>query len=466
MAGGRRMNGRAMATGQDNFGGGRRGLVARLAAFVRAFRSARDGSVAIAFGLSFIPLIIAVGVGIDLGRAYVAKNRLLHTADSAGLAIGAAYASGQDLNLVLSNYFTANFASDNLATVTSSAYSVNEAETVITVTAEAVVQTTFMKIAGINSVTVSASSQVTRSETGIEVVLVLDNSGSMAGSKLTSLKTASNSLVDILFGDDAAPTNLKIGLVPFSNNVNIGPSNTGYVTDTSIYDWGTTSWGGCTLANVTDDNDTKDDMTGGWTPFYWADDSNNNWYYSGGYHISSSATPNRYCPSQALTPLTNSKTTLTTAIDAMVAYGGTHINWGAIWGWRVISPSEPFTEGVAYGTEGWAKAVIILTDGANTAYSYVYDAFGYPSQGWLGVTSVSDVEDELDNRLATICTNMKAQDITVYTITFDLSDPTTQAIFEACATDSNKYYDSPTTAELERTFRAIAAELKKLRITG
>jgi len=431
--------------------------------------SAKEGVVAVIVAFSMIPLILAVGVSVDVGRAYLVKQRLLHTTDSAGLAIAAAIdddSTSEELQEVLDNFISANFPDASIGTVSSTSFTYDS--TTVNVTAEVNVVTTFMKLANIDELSVSASSEITRQEDYLEVVLVLDNSGSMSGSKLTALKEASDSLIDTLFGTSDTSSLVKIGLVPFSNNVNIGSSNTGYVSDTSVYDWGTTSWEGCVEAVVTDDEDTKDDYTGPWTPFYWADDSNNNWYYSGGYHISSYRTPNLYCPDAAITPLTNDKATLTTAIDNMVANGGTHINWGAIWGWRVISPSEPFTEGSAYGTADTTKAVIILTDGANTAYSFVDDAFGYPSDELLGsgINTASEVADELDVRLATICENIKDADILVYSITFNVSDSDTQDLFEDCATDTDYYYDSPSTDELTRTFRSIAAELKKLRVSN
>lgn len=439
--------------------------IARALKRLAIFHKVRDGSVGVILALTAVPLLLATGISIDLGRAYLVKERLTNTADKAGLALGAA-SSSADLDTLLSNFFNANFPSDSIGSVTETSYT-NDGTT-ITISATASVTTTFMQLLGRDTISVTASSEITVQEDSLEVVLVLDNSGSMSGSKLTSLKSAANSLLDILFGDETTSTQVKIGLVPFSNNVNIGNSNTGYVSDPTVFNWYSDEWQGCVEAQTTDDEDTKDDYTGTWTPFYWPDDSNNNWYYSGSDHISSSRGPNLYCPDQEIVPLTNVKSTLTTAIDGMAAYGGTHINWGAIWGWRVVSPSEPFTEGAAYGTTDNTKAVIILTDGANTAYSFVYDAFGYPSDERLGsgINTASEVADEIDDRLATICTNMKAEGVIVYTITFSLSDTDTQDIFETCATDTNKYYDSPSTSELERTFRAIAAELKKLHISG
>ena len=61
---------------------------------------------------------------------------------------------------------------------------------------------------------------------------------------------------------------------------------------------------------------------------------------------------------------------------------------------------------------------------------------------------------------------MKANDIIIYTITFDVDDAETQTLFENCATDPDKYYNSPTGTELSRAFRAIAAQLKKLHISS
>ncbi|WP_165842815.1 TadE/TadG family type IV pilus assembly protein [Phenylobacterium deserti] len=61
----------------------------------------------------------------------------------------------------------------------------------------------------------------------IEVALVLDNTGSMAGTKLTNLKNAANSLVDKLVDASRRSTNsdpLRISLVPFSSTVRILPT--------------------------------------------------------------------------------------------------------------------------------------------------------------------------------------------------------------------------------------------------
>ena len=441
----------------------------RLQSAFQVFRSAERGAIAMMVALAMVPLMLAAGISMDIGRAYIVKQRLLQTTDAAALAIAAGIDSDStdaELTDILDDFVDANYEGNEYTSITSRTYSYADSNVTVTLTAS--VDTTFMAIVDINSLDVTANSIVTRSEDTLEVVLVLDNSGSMSGSKMTALKDASDSLLDILFGTESTSSQVKIGLVPFSNNVNIGSANTGYVNDPSAYNWGVTSWAGCVMAQTTDDEDTKDDYEGPWDVMWWDDDSNNNWYSWGNYYDTSSRSPNKYCIENAITPLTNDKSTLEDAISDMDAYGGTHINLGAVWGWRVVSPSEPFTEGSAYNDSNNNKAVIILTDGANTAYSYVYDAFGYPSDELLGsgINTASEVADEIDDRLETICTNMKNAGITVYTITFSLSDTDTKTIFENCATDTDKYYDSPSTDELTRTFRSIAAELKQLHIVN
>src|SRR6185312_2381041 len=57
------------------------------------------------------------------------------------------------------------------------------------------------------------------------VAIVLDNSGSMAGSKIDSLKTAASNLVDTLFtaAQNSSETDpIKIAVVPFAASVNVG----------------------------------------------------------------------------------------------------------------------------------------------------------------------------------------------------------------------------------------------------
>ena len=73
---------------------------------------------------------------------------------------------------------------------------------------------------GQGEITVTASAEILRK--GLEVALILDNTGSMKGGKLESLRNASQDLVDILFQVPELQANLKVGIVPYSASVNVG----------------------------------------------------------------------------------------------------------------------------------------------------------------------------------------------------------------------------------------------------
>ena len=69
-------------------------------------------------------------------------------------------------------------------------------------------------------------------------------------------------------------------------------------------------------------------------------------------------------------------------------------------------------------------------------------------------------------RTAAVCDAVKAQDIIVYTITFQVSSSTVRNLMRDCATDVSNYFDSPDAATLEASFREIGRELSNLRIGG
>jgi Flp pilus assembly protein TadG len=141
----------------------------------------RDGAVLVWFGVTIIPLLLAVGVGIDIARAYAVKVRLGAAIDDAGLAVATTLDPTINAANRLNKYFYGNFASTQIGTAT--AVSMQNDATVtnaIDVTGTATVPTTFMALAGFNSITVSASAQIVRRAPNIDFYLLLDSSPSMA----------------------------------------------------------------------------------------------------------------------------------------------------------------------------------------------------------------------------------------------------------------------------------------------
>lgn len=459
---------------------------------IRNFVNNTSGSVFIIVALSAMAVLGATGVAVDIGRSQMVQAKLQNAVDAAGLAAGATINSA-DLTEVATKYILLNFNHGNLnATLHPVVATLSADKKILTVTAAADVPTTIMKLLGHSTVTIDATTEVTRSNKGLELALVLDTTGSMSGTKIFALKTASHDLVDILFGDTTTQENLWIGVVPFSQAVNVGSSHTNWL-NASHYaglNWGTTSWSGClderysTGRDVTDDPPFDLAAPAAAVPaapyerfraYYWPDhDTYNNWITSGPtYKITGSKGPNTYCPS-VLTPLSNTKTTINAGIDALVANGNTHIGVGAVWGWRLISPRWRGYWGgsmdsnnlpLDYNTPLMSKAVVIMTDGTNTISNSVRGAYGYLSNGNLGTTSSSAATTQLNNRLSSVCTAMKTQGITVYTILFEESSATITTLMRNCASNPDYFFNSPTEEALKTAFQTIGDSLASLRIS-
>jgi hypothetical protein len=368
-----------------------------------------------------------------------------------------------------------------------------------------------MRIFGEDTMTVNARTVVQRQTTGLELALVLDITGSMLDqNKIGSLKTAANELINILYGDRATVPNLWVSVVPYIAAVNVGTSNMSFLASNdrargSATQFAPTTWGGCVLArgsgrDRTDDPpsvasftsylypDTGDVFRNVSNEFFWNDwKSPRNPAYSTTTATWSSGAvywtgwgPNVGCPAP-VTPLVVAKSTVTAAINALRPWykGGTVTSEGLAWGWRSISPRWRglWAGGISgmpldYGTPNMRKVIVLLTDGDNQMPSYSsggttvwpYNAYaGLPSN--LYASTQSGDEDELDRRTTTVCTNIKAQGITIYTITFGSAPSSAgQALMKACASKSEYHFHPPDGTTLRTAFRTIGQQLSNLRI--
>lgn len=186
---------------------------------------------------------------------------------------------------------------------------------------------------------------------------------------------------------------------------------------------------------------------------------------------------NQNCPSQPVLALTDALTKsqeIKDRIDDMTAGGSTNVAVGLAWGWRVLSPGEPFSQGAAYNDPEVRKALVVLTDGRNDlpgdSLSYLgapYNTYGYGYEQRLGSGNNTDneMEDVIDSRVSTLCENIKAKNIRVYTITFAVTDTATVNRMRDCATEPGLYFNSPDSADLQNAFRQIAEDLASLYIS-
>ncbi len=454
------------------------------------FRNNR-GAVAPIVAMAVGALVAAAGAATDYARAQMVQTKLSDTLDAAGLAAGSTMSSQQDVQDTAQNYFKVNFPSGYMrSSAQLTGVTANQTGTVLTLHATANVPTVFMQMMGIDSIPVSADTEITRKSGGLELALVMDNTGSMAGTKIQSLISAASELVDILFGDDTTKDDLWIGLVPFSQAVNIGPSRSSWINSTyKTLDWGPSGynvWAGCVDARVTGGGNITDDppTSSPFNAYYWPSDSYNTWKTTTTKKGKTTTTystftttvgPNAYCP-QPLQIMSNSKSTVLAGIQTMQARGNTHIDVGAVWGWRMLSPRWRGLWGGAmntnnlpldYSSPNMTKAAVILSDGDNTMSSQIYTAYGYLSQGQLGTTNATTAVKKLDSNLLSVCTAMKSHGIKIYTILFDVDASDTNAInlFKKCASADDYFFNSPTNAELEKAFQQIGDSLSNLRVS-
>lgn len=441
------------------------------------FGTETTAAVAIVFALSIPMFIGAAGVAVDLAQAYNVKNRLANAVDKAALAAGSTTGTAEEIEAQVNNFITANYPEGALGDAFN--ISVVLGDGTVTVTASARVNTSFMSIMGTDYIDVHQETVVKRELGGVEVVLVLDVTGSMAGNNITALKTASTNFLNIMFSRIEDPEYLKIAIVPFSASVNVGSYGLGFRPDGTVYDTGfvnhpssddyinppsniqynsgtsgtSNHWRGCILERGSGD-DLTDEASPNWRMYRYPRICGS--YYSNGSCRSySNNDPNRGCTMNRLVPLTNNQTALQNAINGLQATGNTYINVGLVWGWRVISPSYPFTEGAAYDDVDWSKTIILMTDGDNVPYNQ-YSAYGsYP-----GLSA-----GNLNSKVTSVCNNVKAAGVTLYTITFQSGiSNSTRTLFRNCATKEEFYFDAPSNQDLVDVFENIANQLSQLHI--
>jgi hypothetical protein len=184
--------------------------------------------------------------------------------------------------------------------------------------------------------------------------------------------------------------------------------------------------------------------------------------------------PNRACP-EPIQPLTSNQGQVISKIESMRAYagGGTIGSEGLAWGWRVLSPTPPFTEGKPYSKDN-KKIIVMMTDGENLiAQSNIggptisdYTSYGYLRYGRFPKETFADAKSYINSRLAAVCENIKATGIEIFTVTFKVTDKATTDLYTQCASKPPYYYNAKTSAELKNSFEQIGKAISKLRVAN
>ena len=499
-------------------GRGATGLLARLG-------RDRRGAVAITVAGSFLAMMAMVMFAVDVGRLHVTSTNLQAALDAAALA-GTRDLRSPTFETDVEQVFDANFEAGGLGAeiVDFSVTPVEDDHGVrrLELSAEARLASPLgdlLDVAGLNWLHVAADNRTVRETQGVELVMVLDNTGSMrGGGKDADLRAAARTLTDVLYGDETSKPNLYVGIVPYTATVNVGPQHRDWLDDdlasrpappASMAAFAPTSWKGCVLARAdggdrTDAPPADDPID----PYFWPsmededadysmyddpDDPDNDngprlnvWPDDDGAVDERNASQNDgYGPNlgcgPAILPLTPSRAEVEAKIDEMAPWhrGGTMANMGLVWGWRALSPDwrglwrdvagDPISPDLPldHDERYMSKVIVLMTDGDNQWYKEDYTSYRYPEDDLLQGTSV-------DDRMLEACDLLKQDGVVVYTITFGGGvNAATAQLYEDCASapDQNvhfpgrKYFDAPTGADLESAFGAIGGQLTELRLT-
>lgn len=455
-----------------------------------AFGKDNKGGVAILFGMSLCLLLGFGALAIDFARGQSTKDSLQQDLDATLLYVGTQIAKNPDIGdaQAIAQTYLDGLRRQRQAKGAVTLALVQPDATSFQATADAKVTTTLMGIFGVKTLDVQVSSEVQVGQQPVEFALVLDNTLSMQGSKLTALKSAANSLIDAIYQGLNAEQFVKVSVVPFADYVNIGQANRNapwmsVPNDTTKTEnicrdvqQPTLVPGSCrdvtysyTQDGVPMTGTTQQcDYTYG-PPVNQCSDvtTSETWYGCAGsrdyplnvkdenYAVRVPGVMNTWCPN-AITPLSNEKDTAKAAIDAMYATGNTYIPAGLTWGWATLSSQAPFEEAKdTINGQKVRKIMVLMTDGHNT----ISPTVPYNGYHWNSDTAQANAYT------TELCSNAKAAKIEIYTVAFEVTDATVKSILEGCASESGNFHDAADASQLEEAFEQIAADFSPLRLS-
>jgi hypothetical protein len=267
---------------------------------------------------------------------------------------------------------------------------------------------------------------------------------------MTELKAAAHTLLTTLKNAATTPGDVKVSIVPFATDVNVG---TGNVNATWI-EW--TDWN---AANGTCSNSSYHSQSSCTSHGkVWTHANHNTWNgcvndrdqnndvlntapVAGNASTMYRAHQAANCPASMMT-LSSDWTALNSKVDAMTPTGNTNVTIGLQMAWQTLSPVAPFNApAVAPDLD---KVIILLTDGTNT------------QNRW------SSTESVIDARTQKVCDNAKAGNIRIYTVRVIDGNA---SLLRGCATNPSMYYEVQQAVQLNSVFGSIAQNLANLRIS-
>ena len=462
------------------------------------------GQFAIMFSVTATVLLLGVGIAVDYAGMTKAKQYLQDITDSAVLA---AASSGEDKIGKLKKIATDALNTNNVhgAPLT---HTTQLNDDTVRVEAQVAYKTQLLGILGKKTVNLNAVSEaLLPKEVPVNLSLVLDTTGSMAGDNMEALQSASKKLIEVFDDDDS--DQIQIAVVPYAQWVNVGMANR-YKTWMNVPEDSSTtvekckmkkdliSKSGCTTTTTTTPYDpyvtyndgvptyhpggvktkTKETCTTyEYGPEYehcWMSTNHDKWYGCVGSRNDPHHKDPDYkgkkipglmdinkCPNEILR-LTTDLDDVEDHIDDLVAKGSTFIPAGLIWGWRMLDPDKPFGDLTNSQTDR-KRALVLMTDGKNTVRlkGTWHDSFSDSESNAATWTK------ESNDLTLELCDGIKAEGIDVYSVAykFGTGDATAKQMVKDCASNPSMFFDAANAAALETAFEQIGNSLFEVRLS-
>lgn len=440
---------------------------ARWPAPLRAWAACTDGSMTVFALLIFFAMFLVGGVAVDMMRVEHERVRIQGAADRAVLAatMQRQNSSGATPDQIVTAYMAAEGLADFVQTPIT-VYQVGGARSV-TVDVRARMPTSFMQLLGVNDLVIRTPSGATEALGRIEfveVVLVLDVSGSMAQfGRIEALRSSVIDFAEMLFAA-TEPGQLGLTIVPYSTEVILpAPVLTALnpASPTNILLPGSPSF----CIDFDDWPNVRNRING---------TMHNTGQVAG---LVGSPWRRRNCDMRSNTTFRQPETrvylsSLQQVRDYVATLGpvwGTSIDLGVVTGALFFDPSlrptiqtmiengtvhqnfsgRPF----AWDRPGVVRALVLMTDGDNCCFHPNHAATRHPN---------IDIQDAFT---VAACQGLRDRNVAIYTIAFE-APPGGTEMMRACASSPNHFFVANADGLID-VFRGIGTHLQHqaLRLT-
>lgn len=338
----------------------------------------------------FVLMVMMGGVAMDLMKRENIRTQLSQTLDRCAL-MAASLDQRLDPQDVVEDCVEKAGLGDKLTAI-NVIDTANSRDVQISASADA--NPFFMHMIGIDEMVVPARARAMQKITNLELSLVLDVSGSMAGAKLTNLKAAASDFVETILQNDT-DNRTAIALVPYNGQVNLGPAlrarfnvqdNHG-VANVNCIDLPAAVYNSGAMSQAL-----PMPMTAHVDSFSNTDTGN--YYTNFGSGWAAPDARNRWCPPTTANLVrmpNNDIDTLQAQINGLTAVGATSINAGMKWGLTLLDPASrtmfnqmaaqnamnnDFADRpYAYDDNETMKVIVLMTDGEHFAEERINDGF-------------------------------------------------------------------------------------------